>query len=122
MRGVNRFLGCELLESRAVMGITGGDAERNLLGRTGAFTVSPVTFMGTTGPERTGWFSHRTQQQGKREYNTIHKKPSLAAQIICLLREKENDNSKSQQTETDIPRTVMIDQTSNEITYGNRGL
>lgn len=30
---VNRFLGRELLESRAVMGITDGDTERNLLSK-----------------------------------------------------------------------------------------
>lgn len=31
------------------MEITEGDAERNLLGRTGPLRLRPVTFMGTTG-------------------------------------------------------------------------
>lgn len=50
----NRFLGCELLEYRAVMGITGGDAERNLLGRTGPLRLARH-FYGDHGAERTGW-------------------------------------------------------------------
>ncbi len=68
---VNRFLGCELLESRAVMGITEGDAERNLLGRTGPLWLARH-FYGDHGAERAGWFSHWTQQQGKRECNNSH--------------------------------------------------
>lgn len=43
-----QVLGRELLESRAVMGITGGDAKRNLLARTGPLPLA-VTFMRTTG-------------------------------------------------------------------------
>lgn len=95
---VNRFLGCELLESRAVMGITEGDAERNLLGRTGSLRLAHH-FYGDHGAERADWFSHWTQQQGKRECNNSHEKPSITVQITCLLRRKENGNNKSQQTE-----------------------
>ena len=50
--GANRFLGCELLESRAVMGITGGDAERNLLGRTGPLRVARHIYGDHGGRER----------------------------------------------------------------------
>ncbi len=90
---VNRFLGSELLESRAVMGNTDGDAER-----TGPLRLA-CHFYRDHGAERTGWFSHWTQQQGKRECNNSHEKPSITLQITCLLRRKGNGNNKSQQTE-----------------------
>lgn len=54
-----QVLGCELLESRAVMGITGGDAKRYLLGRTGPLPLA-CHFYEDHGAERTGWFSHWT--------------------------------------------------------------
>lgn len=54
-----QVLGRELLESRAVMGITGGDAKRNLLGRTGPLPLARH-FYEDHGAERTGWFSHWT--------------------------------------------------------------
>lgn len=68
---MNRFLRCELLESRAVMGITGGDAERNLLGRTGSLRSARHFYL-DRGAERAGWFSHSTRQQGKRKCNNSH--------------------------------------------------
>lgn len=52
-------MGRELLESRAVMGITGGDAKRNLLARTGPLPLARH-FYEDHGAERTGWFSHWT--------------------------------------------------------------
>lgn len=65
-KGVNMFLGCEPLESRAVMGITGGDAERNLLGGTGTLQLAPH-FYWDPGAKRAGWFNHWTQPQGNGE-------------------------------------------------------
>lgn len=49
IKRANRFLGRELLESRAVMGITEGDAERNLLGRTGPLRLSLSLLWGSQG-------------------------------------------------------------------------
>lgn len=70
-KSVDRFLGCELLESRAVMGITEGDAERNLLGRTGPLRLAR-DFYWEHGAEKTGWFNHWIQQQRKRECNNSY--------------------------------------------------
>lgn len=80
------------------MGITEGDAERNSHGGTGPLRLARH-FYGDHGAESTGWFSHWTQQQGKRECNNSNEKPSITVQITCLLRKKENGNNKSQQTE-----------------------
>lgn len=81
--------------------------------------------MGTTGAERTSWFSHWTQQQGKVECNKSHKKKtSITVKITCLLRRKENENSKSEQTE----KQTFLEQSQyqtlglTEITYGIKGL
>ena len=55
------FSGCELLESRAVMGITGGDTERSLLGRTGTLR-SACYFYADREDKSTGWLNHWTKQ------------------------------------------------------------
>lgn len=94
----NRFLICELLESRAVMGITEADAKGNLLGRAGPLWLARH-FYREQGDESTGWLSHWTQQQGEGECNNSHENPSITLQITYLLRRNGNGNNKSQQTE-----------------------
>lgn len=89
------FLGCELLESRAVMGITEGDAERNLLGRTGPLWLARHVYR-DQGDESTDWFHHWSQQQAKGECNHSHE--THQSQITCLLRRKKN-RIKDRQTE-----------------------
>ena len=71
LRQGEQVWGCERLESRVVMGITGGHAERNSLGRMGP-SPSARHFYEDHGAEKTGWFSHWTQQQGKRECDSSH--------------------------------------------------
>lgn len=108
---VNRFLGCELLESRAVMGITAGNTERNFFWQNRVF--SPVTFMGTTGMRGpTGLAIGHSNKESGNVITAI--KTSITVKITCLLRRKENDNNKNHQTQK---QTFLT-----EITYGNRGL
>lgn len=68
-----QVLGCELLESRAVMGITGAKAERSWPGGRGPLPLA-YHFYGDRGAGRTGCLSHWTLQQGKRESNNSRKK------------------------------------------------
>lgn len=98
------FRGCELRESRAVMGITEGDAERNLHGRTGPLWLARHVYR-DQGDESTDWFHHWSQHQAKGECNNSHE--THQSQITCLLRRKKNGQNKRQTDRvTDIPRAV----------------
>lgn len=117
---MNRFLGCELLESRAVMGITGGEAERNFLGRTEPLPFT-ITFMRTTGLRRLAGLDigHSNKERGN-VIATINQ----SANYMFIKKKGKKTTIKRTDRETDIPRTVKIDQTVDliEITYGNKSL
>lgn len=105
------------------MGITEGDAERTLLGRTGPLWLARHVYR-DQGDESTDWFHHWSQQQAKGECNNSHE--THQSQITCLLRRKKNGQNK-RQTDRQSNRHSQdrLDGSNcefNEITYGDRAL
>lgn len=98
--------GCELLESRAVMGITGGDAERAAcMVEQGPYRY-PVTFTGTTGLRgRPGLAIGR----GNKETGNIIGTINHTANYMFIKKKREMTTIKPRDRETDIPRTVTTD-------------
>lgn len=84
-----RLLGCELLESRAVMGITGGDEERNLI-EEGLYR-SPIPLYEDQGAESEAALviGHSSKEGGCNNRHKTHQSPGKLH--VC---EEERNNNK----------------------------